>query len=273
MARKKMDSTPLDFPPAPVSTINELFCYEGEFFASSDFKPHKHEWGQLAYVTKGILSFNMAGRRFFALPEMAVWIPANLEHSTYNYKEIFCICFNVQGQLAALLPSEPCLIQISPIFRSIMDEVIERKLTIPKTMAEHRLLQVLVDELYKAKRMQAYLPTTTDSLLLDMTREMESNPGDNTSLGEWAKRLYVSERTLARNFQKHMGMSFVEWRHRLRFMHAVMLLDQCKPVGEVAYSVGYQSVSSFITMFKQFAGIPPERYRSGIRVKYKCNVE
>ena len=262
MSIRKKDNPPIDYSPVPVSTSGELFCYEGEFSAASDFKSHSHEWGQLAYVTKGILSFDMAGRRFFALPDMAVWIPANLEHSTYNYKEIFCICFNVKGQMAQLLPSEPCLIQISPIFRAIMDEVIENKLTIPQTMAQHRLFLVLIDELYKAKRMRAYLPTTTDRMLLDMTREMEANPGDNTPLGEWAKRLFVSERTLARHFQKHMGMSFLEWRHRLRFMHAVLMLDTCKPVSEVAYSVGYQSVSSFITMFKNIAGMPPEKYRS-----------
>ena len=270
MKKISKDRSQIDYSPVPVSTANELFCYEGEFSPSSDFKPHSHEWGQLAYVTNGILSVNMAGQRFFALPDLAVWIPARLEHSTYNYKELFCLCFNVQGQMASLMPTEPRLVQISPIFRSIMDEVIARKLTIPATVAEHRLLMVLIDELCRAKMQQTYLPTISDNLLIEMTREIEANPGDNTALAEWAKRLYVSERTLARRFHKDLGMSFISWRNRLRFMHAVSMLDRCKQVSEVAYAVGYQSVSSFITMFKQIAGMPPDRYRSDVRAMNKC---
>jgi hypothetical protein len=65
MASKKRDNLPINYSPVPVSTTNELFCYEGNFSASSDFKPHRHEWGQLAYVIKGILSVSIEGQRFF----------------------------------------------------------------------------------------------------------------------------------------------------------------------------------------------------------------
>lgn len=55
-------------------------------------------------------------------------------------------------------------------------------------------------------------------------------------------------------------VSFSEWRQRLRFLHAIMKLEQGKSVHEVAFDVGYSSVSAFITMFQQISGTIPERF-------------
>ena len=267
MQARKNKGELLDYSPIPVSTENELFLYEGEFVPESDYKPHCHEWGQLVYVLQGIMTLDVGKQRYFALPELAMWVPPSMRHSTYNFRQASYLCFNVRGLITKLLPADPCLIQVSGIFASIVDALYKKKAFVPSTQAEQRLFMVLVDELSDARTQQDYLPTTDDKMIGALIRELESNPGDNTSLAEWAQKLFVSERTLARHFQKNMGMNFMEWRQRLRFVHAMALLDQCKTVNEVAVSVGYQSTSSFITMFKQLAGISPEKYRMSIKCK------
>jgi len=90
---------------------------------------------------------------------------------------------------------------------------------------------------------------------------LEHCPADNTSLAAWAARVYTTERTLSRRCQQDLGMSFSEWRQRLRFLHAVSLLEQGKTVQDVALDVGYSSASAFIVMFQQIAGTTPERFR------------
>ncbi|MDN6089372.1 MAG: helix-turn-helix domain-containing protein, partial [Enterobacterales bacterium] len=92
-------------------------------------------------------------------------------------------------------------------------------------------------------------------------RVLESCPSDNTPLSVWAQRVYTTERTLSRRCQNELGMSFSEWRQRLRFLHALPLLEQGKTVQEVALEVGYSSSSAFIVMFQQISGTTPERYR------------
>ncbi|MDN6448552.1 MAG: helix-turn-helix domain-containing protein, partial [Enterobacterales bacterium] len=82
-----------------------------------------------------------------------------------------------------------------------------------------------------------------------------------TPLSVWAQRVYTTERTLSRRCQNELGMSFSEWRQRLRFLHALPLLEQGKTVQEVALEVGYSSSSAFIVMFQQISGTTPERYR------------
>jgi AraC-like DNA-binding protein len=97
--------------------------------------------------------------------------------------------------------------------------------------------------------------------LAPVLEALEHCPADNTSLAAWAARVYTTERTLSRRCQQDLGMSFSEWRQRLRFLHAVSLLEQGKTVQDVALDVGYSSASAFIVMFQQIAGTTPERFR------------
>lgn len=57
-------------------------------------------------------------------------------------------------------------------------------------------------------------------------------------------------------------MTFGEWRQRLRFLRAIVLLEQGESVQSIAHGLGYSSASALIVMFQQQAGTTPERYRA-----------
>ena len=95
---------------------------------------------------------------------------------------------------------------------------------------------------------------------------MQAEPGDNRPLLQWAEQVHVSERTLARQFVRELGMSFGEWRQRLRYLAAIEALDSERSVQHVAFDLGYSTASAFIAMFQRHAGCTPEQYRrSNIR--------
>ena len=73
--------------------------------------------------------------------------------------------------------------------------------------------------------------------------------------------MHVSERTLARQFVRELGMSFGEWRQRLRYLAAIEALETSHSVQEIAFDLGYSSGSAFIAMFARQAGCTPEQYR------------
>ena len=94
-----------------------------------------------------------------------------------------------------------------------------------------------------------------------MLNELEKNPADNATLAQWATQVYTTERTLSRRCQQELGMSFAQWRQRLRFLHSVSLLEQGKTVQDVALDLGYSSSSAFIAMFQHISGTTPQRFR------------
>jgi AraC-like DNA-binding protein len=90
---------------------------------------------------------------------------------------------------------------------------------------------------------------------------LQADPGDNRPLVEWAREVHVSERTLARLCLRELGMSFGDWRQRMRFLAAIEALEGRRSVQEIAFDMGYSSASAFISMFQRLAGCTPEQYR------------
>lgn len=47
---------------------------------------HSHPWSQIICVKSGVLAMLVAGQRYLAPREFAIWVPAGVEHSSYNRK-------------------------------------------------------------------------------------------------------------------------------------------------------------------------------------------
>ncbi|WP_145559758.1 AraC family transcriptional regulator [Yersinia bercovieri] len=231
------------------------------YHANTEFLPHTHTYGQLICVKSGVLAMSIGGQRFLAPPEFSVWVPAGVEHSSFNRKLLHFRAIDIALDLCDGLPDSACLMNISPIVSAIMEDCFSRGLLMPESEQDRRLAHVFIDQLRVSPVQRTYLPTSQDKLLSPILAALERCPADNTSLALWARRVYTTERTLSRRCQQELGMAFSEWRQRLRFLHAISLLEQGKTVQNVALDVGYSSASAFIAMFQQVAGTTPERFR------------
>ncbi|CNF12880.1 AraC family transcriptional regulator [Yersinia kristensenii] len=248
--------------PMVTTTAPQNLSFRCEIYnAHTEFLPHTHSYGQLICVKSGVLAMSIGGQRFLAPPEFSVWIPAGVEHSSYNRKPMHFRAIDIALELCDGLPPSACLINVSPIFNAIVENCFSRGVLMPESEPDMRLGCVLIDQLKVSPVQCTYLPTSQDKLLSPILTALERCPSDNTSLALWAKRVYTTERTLSRRCQQELGMAFSEWRQRLRFLHAISLLEQGLTVQSVALDVGYSSASAFIAMFQQVSGTTPERFR------------
>ncbi|NWB07499.1 helix-turn-helix transcriptional regulator [Pseudomonas sp. P7758] len=255
MLKKYINLPDFDQLPAPV-----YFRYS-EFEADTHASAHQHAWGSLDYSARGVMRFEVAGSRFMSPPQYAVWIPPNTQHSSYNAQAIVYRSVYLAPALCEQLPAQPCTLTISDILKAILSDFAERDVNIPENEADVRLAQVLVDQLRQAPVHDCFLPYASHPGLLSVLEGMQADPGDNRALAQWAQQVHVSERTLARLFVRELGMSFGEWRQRLRFLASIEALDSARSVQEVAFDLGYSTASAFIAMFQRQAGCTPEQYR------------
>lgn len=93
-----------------------------------------------------------------------------------------------------------------------------------------------------------------------IARELSHDPGNRRSIEEWAALQHVSAKTLQRDFVREYGISFSQWRTRLR-LDAARVLLHTHPVGTVARRSGYSSASAFIVGFTQQFGYTPGEVR------------
>lgn len=86
---------------------------------------------------------------------------------------------------------------------------------------------------------------------------------EELSLGEIAQRVNVSAGYFSMMFKQAMGLNFVDYVARLRVEKAKNLLQNPKfRVSEVAYEVGFQSLSQFNRTFRRIIGASPREWRA-----------
>lgn len=247
----------LDFSELPAPVYFRYADFDTHEYASA----HRHPWGTLEYAAHGVLHMDVGGSRYMSPPQYAVWVPPQTEHSFYSNQPINYRAVCLAPALCRDLPPQACTLAISNILKAILKDFAARDVKIPEQDADKRLAQVLVDQLQQAPVHECYLPYASSPGLLGILQALQSDPGDNRPLADWAALIHVSERTLARQFVRELGMSFGEWRQRLRFLAAIEALDSNRSIQEVAFDMGYSTGSAFIAMFQRQAGCTPEQYR------------
>jgi AraC-like DNA-binding protein len=92
---------------------------------------------------------------------------------------------------------------------------------------------------------------------------IEENCVEELSLGKVAKAVNISANHLSEKFKQVTGINFVEYVARTRFEKACRLLqDGDLRISEIAFAVGFQSLSQFNRVFRKLSGQSPTDFRS-----------
>ena len=122
-----------------------------------------------------------------------------------------------------------------------------------------RLMATLLDELVAAPVEDLYLPMPADRRLRKLIDHLLDDPADKSPLAELARRVGISERSLTRLAAK-VGMSVGDWRRRLHVALSLRMLTAGRRVHQIAIDLGYESASSFVTMFRKATGKSPTQF-------------
>ena len=86
---------------------------------------------------------------------------------------------------------------------------------------------------------------------------------EELSLTKVAKAANISPNYLSEKFKQVTGVNFVDYVARQRIEKAhVLLLEVDLRVSEIAFAIGFQSLSQFNRVFKKLSGKSPTQYRA-----------
>ena len=220
---------------------------------------HQHRKGQLILALHGAITCEVENALWMVPPQFAVWVPGEVPHSNRATPQAeLCFLFIEPG--AAKMPAHCCTLKISPLVRELILTLAQRDETARLMPETQRLIQVLFDELPQQPEQQLQLPVSTHPKIRLMVEMMEAEPAQWQTLSQWASRFAMSERNLARLVVKETGLNFRRWRHQLQLILALQMLVRGLNVQQVALSLGYDSTTAFITMFRKGLGQTPGRY-------------
>jgi AraC-like DNA-binding protein/ligand-binding sensor protein len=96
---------------------------------------------------------------------------------------------------------------------------------------------------------------------------IEEHQTEDISLVDVAKAVNISTFYFCKMFKKYTGLNFTVYLSRLRIEKAKnLLLNPNLRVSEIAYEVGFQSLTHFNRIFKKVVGQSPTEYRGHLAV-------
>jgi AraC-like DNA-binding protein len=221
---------------------------------------HRHMKGQILLVQRGALSCEVEGGLWIVPPRSAVWIPGGALHAIKLTGAFEGFAAFIDPVVSRELPEVCCAVSVTPLLRELLVRSAHLPALYEEGGANSRLVAVLLDELASAQVEDLHLPMPADTRLRTIVDLMMASPAGRETMDVWAKRAGLSERTLARLILRETGMSFGRWRQQLGVMLAVKWLAGGASIQQVAADLGYESVPSFVTMFRKALGTSPGRY-------------
>lgn len=229
---------------------------------------HQHTKGQLSYVEGGIAYITIDYRTYVVPARHYFWIPQGIPHILrvgYSATVLRSLYFYAHDDTAhafygklGIYPASELLIQmINYTERWDGRHVRSKDDNFEFLVALKNLLPQLNN-----KALPIIMPVTDDEQMQKIVRYLEKNMGDRLSLKSVSQRFNTSERTLSRLFQTTMQLSFLQFLKTIRMVKAIeLILKTRKPIGDIAYEVGYVTISSFSDAFLEFTHVRPTDFR------------
>ncbi|MGK3989071.1 helix-turn-helix transcriptional regulator [Sorangium sp. So ce136] len=223
-------------------------------------EPHAHRESQLMYLVRGEMICEASSALWIVPPQSALWIPASVTHRIRAAAPLEGYSVFVEPGAAPDLPRDCCAVSVTPLFRELLLRLAARPALYDLEGPDARLVGVLLDELATVSIEKHRLPMPSDPRLRRLVDAMAADPAIGVTTKTWARRIGVSERTLNRLLVEETGLSFGRWRQQLHIILALQKLSRGAAVQSVALDLGYESASSFVTMFRKALGTSPARY-------------
>jgi len=230
-------------------------------------RPHSHPRGQLLWAMRGVLRVVSDACIWVVPPSHAVWIPGGMEHQVTIEAEAELLNIYVDPSITVRAPRHPmpgcAVLLLTPLARELIRRLGDSDTSEPFDDRLLRFCSVLLDEVEQLAEAPLNLPGGQDERLVRVTRHLICHPEDPCQLPELSQIAGASPRTLERLFRAETGLSFRQWRSKLRLLGAIEALNRGESSTAIAFSMGYSSPSAFIAAFREAFDTTPQRFLRG----------
>jgi AraC-like DNA-binding protein len=221
---------------------------------------HFHDFDQLVYASRGVMTVRTGGGTWVVPTQRAVWIPAAVPHEITMSGIVAMRTLYLRARLAKALPRNCCVVNVSPLLRELILQACTCSTLNKSIKWQRHLIDLILDQLEAIQRVPLQLPNPLDPRAVRIVDALLADPGGRRPLAQICKASGASKRTAERLFQHDVGMTLGRWRQQLRLMKAMQLLAEGAKVTHAALEAGYSTPSAFISMFRKSLGTTPARF-------------
>jgi AraC-like DNA-binding protein len=213
---------------------------------------HSHERAQLLFAISGLMIARTSRGTWVIPPGHALMIAKGVMHDIEMHGD-------VEMRTAYLVPddnvrvvAEQCrVILVSPLLDAALQALADEPVLYDPDGRGPHLAALIMSEIARAPATPFALPLPDDARLRKLCEALLNNPAIDFDIDTWGLQVGVSRRTLTRRFRTETGLSFGEWRRRLRLLHTLMKQAEGSAPKDVARRVGYRSTQALQAMMRR----------------------
>lgn len=249
--RRSTDPADYQHLPQAIGAMVKRFA-DGHVIA-----PHAHERHQLLYAVTGIMRLKTSRDALIVPPDRAIYIPSGLRHTVSMHGEVEMRTLYIEPSSAPDPAVALRVLCVSPLLRELIIALCDEPISYRAGSRGDHMACLIASEIDRAGELPLSVPLPQDPRLQKVCTAILSDPSNGRTLDGWSDIAGASARTLARLFERELGLSFSAWRQRVRFQHALEEVTKGTPVFRVARACGYRSPSAFTLAFRRAVGCAP----------------
>ena len=223
---------------------------------------HFHDMHQLVYAFEGAMEIEGTRCKVLVPRQFAAWIPAGTVHRTRIQRlrsgSVFLPPDQVESPAGA-----PRVVRVTALMREMILHAMRWPIGGACDPTRNvffdcfaRLCAAWIDE-----EVRLALPSSDDRRVAAAMDHMRRHIA-RISIAEASAAAAMSERSLRRHFMRAVGISWEDYRRRLRIHLAIDALDRSDlSIGTIAADHGYDSQSAFAAAFRALMNCSPRDYR------------
>lgn len=226
---------------------------------------HTHAKHQLLYAEDGILHVQTEQYPFILPARHGAWLPAQCKHRIWSnspHLYLRTLYLEIDENDSARLRNQRVFALSNLAHEMILHtQIWDRFEQINGVEKSFYQTVRLLAETWLRQPIGLVLPSPVTPQLIDITAYIQENLSEALHLPSVSEKFGFSGRTVLRMFKRDLGMTFDTYLRLARIIRATELLTRTDiSITEVAYAVGYQSLSSFSHTFRNLVGLSPQEY-------------
>ena len=243
--------------------------YSGTFYCTNEYRIERDNWNSYLFIhiRKGRMRIRYEEKEFIATENTFVFLNCYKPHLYQAEEETIFDWFHFSGNASddyfeLLFRKSGCIFSIDN------NIVIYNCMTSILSMAENDQIEedavsiAIHKILYELRQLSNRTDETQIKSIRNAIKYLENHYQEQINLTDLANYAGLSPYHFSRVFKKHMNCSPYQYLISYRINNAKKLLHNTNlTVQEIAFTIGFNSVSHFITLFKKHTNLSPKKYR------------
>ena len=227
---------------------------------------HKHTQGHILFVMDGVATMDVEHSAYYIPYGYFVWIPPQISHRiSFDGKNIKLLNIYYPPTFTeSEFYQQVRMFPIPSILYHTFEIVQEKNGVYKECDWQHELLSTVIHilpHIVKGHLFPLRLPTTNHPIALKIVDAIHKRYQTQLTATDISEEVGLSVRTLSRYLRSELDTSFTQYLRTFRILMAIReMVKNEESITNIAYSVGYESLTAFSNSFYKITGYRPSQF-------------